>query len=86
MADEKPSLAKLIHAARARQTELHDKRMVLQERLHAKLEETFGAERHPEVIDLRAQIKALQTEKYDIDQGLSAAVKTQPGTAVLAAE
>jgi hypothetical protein len=80
------SFLELIHDARARQAELAAKRAVLQNALHAKLAETMGAEGHPEVIALRAQIVELQREKYDIDQGLSAATKSLPGVRVLKAE
>ena len=82
---EKVSLVDVINAARGRQGELAEKRAVLQEQLHAKLAETFGAEQHPEVIALREKIKALQAEKYDLDQGLSAAAKAS-GAKVLVAE
>ncbi len=66
---------KQVRAARGRQAELAEVRTKLQAALHARLAETGEAERDPKVIELRAAIKALQAEKYDLDQGLSAASK-----------
>lgn len=82
------TLSQLVHAAKARQAELHAQRLApggLQDQLHALLDETMGAEGDPRIVAVRKAIADLQREKYEIDQGLSEATKAA-GATVLRAE
>lgn len=73
---------------KVQQAALADQRAKAQEALHAKLDETQGAEGHPDVIALRGVIETIQREKFAVDMALSEATKaTRPaGVTVLSAE
>lgn len=64
-----------LERARAEQAQLAEERAVQQEKLHALLAETFGAEHHPDVMATRAAIVAIQRRKFVVDNALSRAMR-----------